>query len=569
MASADGIRSSFQRKRYLIAGFVIFLLINVSSIGTMITIHLAARAPLQRQIIEQEKSVQTMLIRMINSRIDNVMSDLLHLTDLFSQKLNGEDLITGSDEKNAITENWISISNRKLYYDKIRFIDIEGMEKIRVNYSPDGAYIVPRTELQDKSGRYFFNEAIKLEAGQIYMSSADLNMDNDIIEYPIVPTLRFASPVFNSSGEKIGLIMINYELSELLSAFKQISESSNSYTYWLNQDSFYLFNQKEPDRAWGFMFKERSYDRLADDYPEVWQTIVNASSSNYKADNGVFISTWFRRDSYFPGNTSVSSSLLTENDRWLLVSEIDKNNSNWYAFEDKPSAVLAYVLNEQREILFIIFLISIVFLLVWNFNANNRSKLERYLYDHLTGALVRHSGLEKLQSQLKSSQADLTNITICFLDINGLKEVNDTFGHECGDELIKLVADTVRMEVRHSDYLIRMGGDEFLIVFYDSDLEAADKIWQRIDASIECLNRQRFSDSIDECTRSTALSKPAFAAVNNSDEKFARPYIISVSHGFKELETGSEYSLDQAIKDADSLMYEEKSRIKQTLNVIR
>lgn len=568
MASADGIRSSFQRKRYLIAGFVIFLLINVSSIGTMITIHLAARAPLQRQIIEQEKSVQTMLIRMINSRIDNVMSDLLHLTDLFSQKLNGGDLLTGSDEKNAITENWISISNRKLYYDKIRFIDIEGMEKIRVNYSQDGAYIVPRTELQDKSGRYFFNEAINLEAGHIYMSSADLNMDNDIVEYPIVPTLRFASPVFNNSGEKIGLIMINYELSELLSAFREISESSNSYTYWLNQDSFYLFNQKDPDRAWGFMFRERSYDRLADDYPEVWQTIVNAASTSYKAHSDVFISTWFRRDSYSPGNTS-NSSLLTENDRWLLVSEIDKNNSNWYAFEDKPSAVLAYVLNEQREILLIVFLISIVFLLVWNFNANNRNKLERYLYDHLTGALVRHSGLEKLQNQLKNAETDATIITICFLDINGLKEVNDTFGHESGDELIKLVADTVRMEVRHSDYLIRMGGDEFLIVFYDSDIDAAENIWNRINASLDCLNNQRFTDPTDACTRNTSFNGLASANIKSSDDKFARPYVISVSHGFKELEPGTEYSLDQAIKDADSLMYEEKSKIKKTLNVIR
>lgn len=569
MASSDGKRSVSQRRRFLLVGVAIFLLINISSIGTIIMIHLAARAPLQRQIIEQEKTVQTMLIRMINTRIDNVISDLLHLTDLFSQDLQSDELVFDSDDKKAIVENWLSLSNRKLYYDKIRFVDMSGMERIRVNYSPDGSTLVSRLDLQDKSGRYFFREASKLDKGQIYMSSADLNMDYDIIEEPILPTLRFASPVFNSDGKKIGFIMINYDLSELLAAFNQIAESSSSYNYWLNQDSFYLYNQKEPERAWGFIFSERSYDRLADDYPEVWQTILNSVSSVHQTDYGVFTSTWFRRDSYFPGYNQIQSSLLTENDRWQLVSEIDTQNPNWYAFEDDPVDVLSYVLRDQREILLIILLISIIFLLVWNFNAINRSKLERYLYDHLTGALVRHSGLEKLQTQLRAAEADSTRITICFLDINGLKEVNDTFGHECGDDLIKLVADTVRNEVRHSDYLIRMGGDEFLIVFYDSDIVAADNIWQRIDSSLDCLNNQRFFDSDDACIRGSSNNLRNYDNSDEDDVKYVRPYIISVSHGFKELKPGTEYSLDQAIKDADSLMYAEKSRIKKTLQVIR
>ena len=69
--------------------------------------------------------------------------------------------------------------------------------------------------------------------------------------------------------------------------------------------------------------------------------------------------------------------------------------------------------------------------------------------------------------------------------------------------------------------------------------------------------------------RSSSSKEPSFASEKDTDKKFARNYIISVSHGFKELEINAEYSLDQAIKDADSLMYEEKSRIKQTLNVIR
>lgn len=92
--------------------------------------------------------------------------------------------------------------------------------------------------------------------------------------------------------------------------------------------------------------------------------------------------------------------------------------------------------------------------------------LEHYATtDELTGLINRRVGLQmmsKLMSQHKRSGDDLS---ICYVDIDELKAVNDEFGHERGDWMIKTIGNTVRESIRDSDIVMRLGGDEFLIIF--------------------------------------------------------------------------------------------------------
>lgn len=572
MSTADR-RAGIKSRNYMAIGIALFLLINFSVIGSMVLVHLAARNALQKEIKARETAVQAMLVRMINSKIDTVIADLLHMSDMFEVEFSGvvdQNYTFAGSETEA---HWISLADRKIHYDKLRFIDAGGMEKLRIDYNTTGAFSIPEDQLQDKNERYFFREALSVSKNQVYISNIDLNIDNEMVEDPIVPTLRLASPVYTSSGNFAGMIMINYELTEMLSSFSQFAQSSSSDSYWLNQDGYYLYNEPEPNRSWGFMYEDRQEDTFAIDEPEIWPQINEGSSSVITTNKGVYICMWFRHDSYFPSFEHIEHSLVSGRDRWLLVTEIEPNNPGWYLFEQNPLKIIGWVIKDQREIMLIGFLLSLVFLLIWRLNSNNRRQLERYQYDQLTGALIRHSGLDRLQLQLKSAKAEWVTITICFLDINGLKEVNDTYGHTCGDELIRLVADAVRSEIRHSDYIIRMGGDEFMIVFYDADIALSEIVWQRINHRFTLLNNQRQSCSDPNMVavaagleNNTPLSD---FAVDDNEACYARPYLISVSHGFHQLDPGSEYSLDQAIRDADSLMYQEKSKIKEHLNVIR
>ena len=100
--------------------------------------------------------------------------------------------------------------------------------------------------------------------------------------------------------------------------------------------------------------------------------------------------------------------------------------------------------------------------------------------DHLTGLYNRRKMLELFEQEVKRVKRSRKTFTIAMADIDNFKGVNDTYGHECGDEVLKSVTSVFREECRESDYICRWGGEEFLLLFIDSDLPAAKKIAERI-----------------------------------------------------------------------------------------
>jgi diguanylate cyclase (GGDEF)-like protein/PAS domain S-box-containing protein len=90
-------------------------------------------------------------------------------------------------------------------------------------------------------------------------------------------------------------------------------------------------------------------------------------------------------------------------------------------------------------------------------------------HDALTGLPNRLQLLEKLERVLNSKHKTEGSIVIQFLDLDRFKEVNDTLGHAVGDALLKQVADRLRSCVRETDTVVRMGGDEFVILQVSTD----------------------------------------------------------------------------------------------------
>lgn len=84
--------------------------------------------------------------------------------------------------------------------------------------------------------------------------------------------------------------------------------------------------------------------------------------------------------------------------------------------------------------------------------------------DILTGLFNRRSLLERLKHSITQAARRQEGLALMFLDLDKFKEINDTFGHEVGDELLKQVASHLNDSVRESDMVARLGGDEFVIL---------------------------------------------------------------------------------------------------------
>lgn len=99
-----------------------------------------------------------------------------------------------------------------------------------------------------------------------------------------------------------------------------------------------------------------------------------------------------------------------------------------------------------------------------------RSLIER---DSLTELYNRRSGGRRLAASMEKAKSENTPFTLVIGDIDFFKNVNDTYGHQCGDMVLKNVADILRRHMKDKGYAIRWGGEEFLLVYENSRLEEA------------------------------------------------------------------------------------------------
>jgi diguanylate cyclase (GGDEF)-like protein len=91
------------------------------------------------------------------------------------------------------------------------------------------------------------------------------------------------------------------------------------------------------------------------------------------------------------------------------------------------------------------------------------------MYDHLTGAFSRQALDLRLHEELKRAQLYQYGLALVFIDLDHFKEVNDTYGHARGDEVLVTFVKRIKSELRTIDLLFRYGGDEFVLVLQGID----------------------------------------------------------------------------------------------------
>ncbi len=177
----------------------------------------------------------------------------------------------------------------------------------------------------------------------------------------------------------------------------------------------------------------------------------------------------YKRAGFYNYNAILTAPIIVDDDLYGIVS---LNSKNAQGFNDDDVQLLKYFTSEMGVVIKNSFLIQ---------KALYLSK-----YDSLTGVHNRHFFEEVAHIILHDAARYKRSIHIVLFDLDNFKTINDTYGHETGDEVLRVFAKTVSSSIRESDIFARFGGDEFTALFHDCD---RNNLNVRIRAIIEKLEK--------------------------------------------------------------------------------
>jgi diguanylate cyclase (GGDEF)-like protein/PAS domain S-box-containing protein len=154
---------------------------------------------------------------------------------------------------------------------------------------------------------------------------------------------------------------------------------------------------------------------------------------------------------------------------------------------------------------------------------------EQAIHDSLTGLHNRYYLNRILDREVKRSKRYKHSMAFLMVDVNRFKEINDRYGHQVGDEILKEVALSLREAVRETDIVIRYGGDEFLLILLETDSEA-DIVKQRIVENLVLHNKK----------------------------DLRLPFPVTLSIGSAYWDPRDHTSVEEILNEADRRMYEDK-----------
>jgi len=100
-------------------------------------------------------------------------------------------------------------------------------------------------------------------------------------------------------------------------------------------------------------------------------------------------------------------------------------------------------------------------------------------------------------------------VSIAYVDIDGLKSINDSVGHDAGDRVIRRAARTLSSAVRGDDHVYRVGGDEFVVVAFDLDIAESDRLRDRLEDAPSTGPRRIGDDAEVELRLSVGMARGA------------------------------------------------------------
>jgi len=532
---------------------------------------------IEQQIQKDVKFDSTQIKLYIKSYLDNIENTLnsVQTNQLFIDYLN----TPSTAKQETVTHLFRSLikSNDNLF--QLRFIDKTGLEKIRIEKERNSKFIfsVLEKNLQNKSGRYYFEETIKNKAGDFWYSKFDLNVENKMLEKPIRPTIRVSSNVFHK-GIFYGIVIANVDMDRLLG---QIKSNNNFNVYLIDNKGNFLLHPDE----------NKSWNSYLNNGFTLFNEFDSIDESSLESDNlgkGRYI---FALENYFKNNENIKLILSADNsylenikennlqyiyilgtviliisllvgflvsfpvsklyhsfnklykDNLRFIDIIDEYVITTTVSLDKEITSVSGALckisgyekseligntpsifkdNNTRDEVYKNLWNKISSGIVWSGELRNKAKDGTYYWlkttilpnfdddkniqsytaisqnntdkkiieklsqtDKLTQLYNRLKLDEYLESEFNRFERGSYTFSIMLMDIDKFKDVNDKYGHQVGDQVLREMANILRDNCRKTDVVGRWGGEEFMVICSNTDLEGATTHAQNIREVVE------------------------------------------------------------------------------------
>ncbi len=510
---------------------VIFMLTGAILSGVIMAFYRTETSTRIESLKKQEQFAVTMQGAAISDIFTAITGDLLFFS---RQNELGAYFNTGNVTLlESIGAEYLVASERKRIYDQIRFLDNDGMERVRVNYNRGKPILVSGPELQSKKNRYYFEDCYKLGKDEIFISPFDLNIEQNKIEQPFKPMIRLGTPVFDTANRKRGIVLVNYYGNDLLDRLLTSEQVSEGKTMLLNSEGYWLLSPN-PEQTWGFMFRDSDRTLAAVD-PAAWKQILLSDSGQFETAKGLYT---FLTIS--PLTAAFRSSTGSGEAFGRSTADIGHDAYHW--------RLVSFVSTEDLAMMVAIFRVKYfsvgagIFLLIatgaWitAFAISKRRLYEAQLqtlalFDPLTGLPNRTLFFDRLAMTASHSRRYQSRFGLLYIDLDGFKQVNDTLGHAAGDQLLKVFGGLLLDNCRKSDTVARLGGDEFAVIVAELDSTAAVE----------------------------ALAERIILALHNPIELTAGPVNVGASIGIALFPADSD-DPEQLVRCADRAMYSAKQQ---------
>ncbi len=225
----------------------------------------------------------TIISSQIENFLKNVSNDLFYLRDSAALRTMIGDsanpnINNTSFARKKLEEDFLAFSRNKKIYHQVRFLDVDGMEIVRVDRNHDESAIVARDRLQNKKKRYYFADTAELTNGQLMISPLDLNRERGKVEQPLRPVIRYGTPIYDRNNQFRGIVLFNVIADKFLELVRKNNIGHEQLSF-IDNTGFY-YSHPNAKKEWGKESDLNTKVNFETENPEAAKQIIGSNQLN-------------------------------------------------------------------------------------------------------------------------------------------------------------------------------------------------------------------------------------------------------------------------------------------------